>query len=166
MNRRDFIGWAGLGAIISSLPVAIAACSDTTTTTEPETPPPPPETQSSPETTSMESVDSTPREDGFAAIGKVSELDAAGFIGKKDFLGQQVIVIRDPADAAALVAVNALCPHEGCAVDWKGDASEFVCPCHAAKFDPTGAVIEGPAKEALPIYEAKVEEDLVLVKVS
>lgn len=155
MQRRDFINWVGLGVIASSLPVALAACQpESDTATVPET-----------ETDGGEAaIDSTPREDGFAAVGTVAELDDTGSVSDKDFLGTQVAVIRDPANESALIAVNSLCTHQGCTVDWDGSA--FACPCHGSSFGPDGAVMGGPAPAPLESYEAKIDGDLVLVKVS
>lgn len=151
MKRRDFINWVGLGILAGSLPVAIAACQSEDTASTPAT-----DDSATPE------VDSTPREDGFAAIGTVAELDSQGFLANKTFQGQQVIVVRGASD---VVALNSLCTHQGCSVDWDGDAEAFACPCHGSQFSPDGAVTEGPATSPLAVFEAKIEEDLVLVKV-
>ena len=159
MKRRDFINWVGLGALASSLPVAIAACQSNNTAS---TPTGDTENGSVPES---EAVDDTPREDGFAAVGTVAALDEAGFLSDKTFQGEQVAVIRDPADTTAVIAVNSLCTHQGCSVEWDGSAL-FACPCHGSKFNPDGSVAEGPAASPLGKFEAKIEGELVLVKVS
>lgn len=155
MKRRDFMNWVGLGALATSLPVAIAACQPAAETDV--------SSEDAPAAGGTE-VDSTPREDGFAAVGTVAELDEAGSVSDKDFLGTQVAVIRNPADASAVIAVNSLCTHQGCTVDWDGSA--FACPCHGSSFGTDGAVAGGPAPSPLEVYEAKIDGDLVLVKVS
>jgi cytochrome b6-f complex iron-sulfur subunit len=151
MKRRDFINWIGLGALATSLPVAIAACQSDDATTPADAPDAP--------------AGDAARADGFAAIGTVAELDAAGSLANPSLQGEAVIVIRDPADAAAVVALSSVCNHQGCNVDWESDTAAFVCPCHDSKFATDGAVTAGPATEALGAFEAKIEEDLVLVKV-
>lgn len=155
MKRRDFMNWIGLGVLATSLPAAIAACQSAT------------DTASTSEEAAGESaeIDSTPRADGFAAVGTVAELDETGSVSDKDFLGTQVAVIRDPANESALIAVNSLCTHQGCTVDWD-NAGAFACPCHGSKFGADGSVQGGPAPSPLEIYEAKIDGDLVLVKVS
>lgn len=147
MNRREFMTWIGVGALATSLPVAIAAC-QSDTAEAPSTPPAEP---------------AAARDDGFAAIGTVAELDQAGFLASSNFQGTQVIVARDPANADAVIAVDSLCTHQGCTVDWEGGA--FACPCHGSSFNPDGTVAAGPASSPLPVYEAKIEDDQVLVKV-
>lgn len=151
MKRRDFVNWVGLGVLAGSLPVALVACqSEETASTAPA------------ENAETPAIDTTPREDGFAAIGTVTELDGQGFLASKTFQGEQVIVVRNAGD---VIALNSLCTHQGCSVDWNGDAEALACPCHGSKFSLDGAVTEGSATGPLDVFKAKVEEDLVLVKV-
>ena len=159
MNRREFVSWVGMGALATSLPVAIAACqSETASTSE--------ESEAPEETTSDAGADtgSEASADGFAELGTVSELEESGSLSSKNFQGEQVVVIQDPNNADALIAVNSLCTHQGCSVAWEGGV--FACPCHGSSFNPDGTVASGPASEPLATYEAKVEGDQVLVKVS
>ncbi|AFY39167.1 Rieske (2Fe-2S) iron-sulfur domain protein [[Leptolyngbya] sp. PCC 7376] len=160
MKRREFLSWVGLGAIATSLPVAIAACSDGGET---ESTAPAAQTEKSPEGEKVE-IDTTPREDGFAAIGTVEQLDEEGSISNKNFNGEQVAVIRDPAASDALIAVNAFCTHQGCTVAWAGES--FDCPCHGSKFSESGEVLSGPASKELGTFTAMIEEELVYVKVA
>ena len=51
-----------------------------------------------------------------------------------------------------LFALSAVCTHLGCLVDWNEATQQLACPCHAAFFDTTGAVISGPAPKPLPPY--------------
>lgn len=53
-------------------------------------------------------------------------------------------------------AFSRVCPHAGCLVTWDGSSQVFKCPCHAAVFDRTGAVVSGPAPK--PLAELKVAE--------
>lgn len=152
MKRREFMNWVGLGVLASSLPVAIAACQPSNTTSDSGS-------------EDAAATDDAPREDGFAAIGTVAELDESGSISDKTFQGEQVLVIRDPNNPEMVMAVSSLCTHQGCSVEWS-DSNTFDCPCHGSKFAPDGSVTEGPATEPLPTFEAKVEDELVLVKVA
>ena len=93
MERRTFMSWIGVGALATSLPVAIAACQSGSTPTAED------------EVTADADTDTTVGADGFAVVGTVEDLDAAGFIANDRFQGQRVIVIRDPADASSLIAV-------------------------------------------------------------
>jgi len=51
-----------------------------------------------------------------------------------------------------LFAFSAICTHLGCLVDWNESVQQLTCPCHAAFFDTTGAVISGPAPKPLLPY--------------
>ncbi|MGD1897646.1 MAG: ubiquinol-cytochrome c reductase iron-sulfur subunit [Phormidesmis sp.] len=163
MKRRAFMNWVGVSFMATSLPVAIAACSPAEDTAEDaaedvtEAADPCGATEAA-----TEEVDSSVRDDGFAALGTVTELDDAGFLADKDFVAGAVIVIRDPANPDGIIALDSMCPHQGCHVDWTD--TEFACPCHGSKFSTDGEVTDGPANEALGSYEAKIEDDLVLIQ--
>ncbi len=156
MKRRDFLNFVGLGLVATSLPVALAACGSSETA---EAPAVDADLDTAP---AAEEVDSSIRDDGFAALGTVAELDAEGSLSSKSFIAGPVVAIRDPANAEGVIALDSMCTHQGCSVAWA--EGEFACPCHGSKFSADGAVIEGPATEALGTYEAKVEGDLVLIK--
>ncbi|MBF2027748.1 MAG: Rieske (2Fe-2S) protein [Oscillatoriales cyanobacterium C42_A2020_001] len=149
MDRRSFLSWVGVGWIASCLPVAIAACSNTSTS------------GNAPQASAPRS---SPRADGFQAVGTVATLDQSGQLLVKDFVGGSVLVVRDPANPNAIAAVSPTCTHQGCIVEWKTDQKAFVCPCHAAKFATNGQVLESPASRPLQTFTAKVEGDSILVK--
>lgn len=154
MKRREFVNWVGLGILATSLPVAIAACNSEDTVSDA-----PADGSAG---ASAVKVDETPRADGFAALGTVADLDTNGYLAKKGFIAGPVIVIRDPANADSVIALNSMCTHQGCSVEWK--ESTFDCPCHGSKFNTDGSVATGPATEPLAPYEAIIDGDLVLVK--
>lgn len=156
MKRREFGNLVGLGLIATSLPVAIAACNSADTVTDGAA------TDGADSAGAPPKLDDTPRADGFAALGTVADLDADGYLAKKSFIAGPVIVIRDPANADSVIALNSMCTHQGCSVEWKDDA--FACPCHGSKFNTDGSVATGPATDPLSSYEAMIEGDIVLVK--
>ncbi|HEY9663325.1 MAG TPA: ubiquinol-cytochrome c reductase iron-sulfur subunit [Allocoleopsis sp.] len=144
MDRREFLGWVSVGGVVGCLPATLAACTP----------------QSSP----SDSQATAPRADGFVEVGTVADLDQKGQIAAKDAAGNPVLVVRNPANAEAIVAVNPTCTHAGCAVNWTQDQQEFVCPCHSSKFAIDGKVLQGPATAPLPTYTAKLEGNTILVK--
>ncbi len=149
MDRRTFLSWVGMGWVASSLPIAIAACSPTQSSSNP------------PVTTDKQSSApaSPARSDGFVKVGTTAELDAGAIVLPKSAIGP-VAVVRNQG---VLAAVNPTCTHQGCVVAWQ--SSEYVCPCHQAKFSATGGVIgQGPAKVPLKVYQVQIEGSDVLVK--
>ena len=64
------------------------------------------------------------------------------------------------------VAVNLICRHKGCTVEYNGQ--KFVCPCHGSQYSADGTVIHGPALKNLRTYETVYDKDkgTVLVKMS
>jgi cytochrome b6-f complex iron-sulfur subunit len=146
MDRRSFINLVGLGAIATSLPVALAACS-------------------AKETTKVAPVAGQPASE-FKSVGTLAELEKKGFLLNKETAGSPVLVVRDSSDASKVIAVNPTCSHEKCIVDWEGSRKAFECACHGAKFSPTGELVKGPATKALATYAAKVEGGSVMVKLA
>lgn len=151
MNRREFFNYMGIGALATSLPVAIAACR------------PKPISTADKESGDDATGDFVTREDGFAAIGTVAELDAVGFIANVRFQGKRVIVIKDPTDASSVLAFESVCPHAACTVTW--EESLFDCNCHGSQFNADGTVSTGPSPEPLGSFDAKIEDEQIWVKV-
>jgi glycine/D-amino acid oxidase-like deaminating enzyme/nitrite reductase/ring-hydroxylating ferredoxin subunit len=56
-------------------------------------------------------------------------------------------VYRD--DDGELHAVSLRCPHMGCLLRFNSAERSWDCPCHGSRFDPDGAVLEGPAVQNL-----------------
>ena len=49
------------------------------------------------------------------------------------------------AEDGTLHVHSAACTHLGCVVRWNAGERSWDCPCHGSRFDPYGAVINGPA---------------------
>jgi cytochrome b6-f complex iron-sulfur subunit len=60
-------------------------------------------------------------------------------------------------------ALSLVCTHLGCLVNWVPEAGEFQCPCHGSRFDPNGAVLQGPAPLPLKRYNARVSGTTVVI---
>ena len=61
------------------------------------------------------------------------------------------------------VAFSAICPHLGCAFQWRGDEGHFVCPCHLSVFSLSGEVVSGPSPRPLDRLDVRVENGRLLV---
>lgn len=135
MKRRDFINWVGLGALASSLPVAIAACSTQTATPE-----------------------------GWQSVATSADLDKDGKLLVNNSPVGPVLLVGTSQAAANLIAVNPTCTHRGCTVEWKAEDKKFVCPCHQAEFGADGTVQKSPAVRPLSTYATKIEGNSIFVK--
>lgn len=150
MNRRDFMQCMGLGALATSLPVAIAACTPKPDTPKPDTP-----------ANSSSSPDKTGPAGEYITIGTLAELNQKGYLSNTTAFTEPVIAIQDPTTPDAIIALSSKCTHNGCEVAWQEDL--FACPCHGSKFNPDGTVVQGPATKVLKPFSAKIENDTVLV---
>lgn len=62
----------------------------------------------------------------------------------------------DAGEGGSLRALSARCPHQGCHVDWKPDAGQFACPCHASVWGRDGGLLGGPARRGLDPLPVRV----------
>ncbi len=70
----------------------------------------------------------------------------------------QALLLNTPD---GFVALSAICPHLGCQVEPSPDG--FACPCHASRFDAAGALLSGPAPQALRRLRLEETEDGQLI---
>ena len=71
--------------------------------------------------------------------GKVIEID-----------GKKIAAYRD--ESGEVHALNPVCTHAACIVNWNGGEKSWDCPCHGARYDIDGKVITGPATMDLQNY--------------
>jgi thiosulfate dehydrogenase [quinone] large subunit len=125
------------GGTAASLPPAGGNAGGGTTTASPPDGPPP---------------GGTPRG---VAIGPASAVPVGGAAAFTD-PGHGVPAYVVQPTAGRYTAFSAVCPHAGCRVQYSSRDGEFVCPCHGARFDRTGSVLQGPATRSLsPITVAE-----------
>lgn len=104
-----------------------------------------------------------PAGDGFARVAKASDIPDGTMLGVITADGTRVCLLND---GGVIRAVGDECPHQGFALS----AGELVgngtieCVWHGARFDcRSGAVVRGPADEALPVFETRVSNGEVFV---
>jgi 3-phenylpropionate/trans-cinnamate dioxygenase ferredoxin subunit len=100
---------------------------------------------------------------GFEAVAKVEEVPEEGTFGIVKETGEPVCLIRH---AGRITAVSDNCTHQDFAMSL-GDVlpdGTIQCAWHGARFDcATGAVRQGPATDALPVFEVRIEDGMILV---
>ncbi|RYF22204.1 MAG: FAD-dependent oxidoreductase [Flavobacteriales bacterium] len=71
-----------------------------------------------------------------AEEGKIVELD-----------GEKLAVYKDKA--GKITALNPVCTHAKCIVNFNSEEKSWDCPCHGGRFDLCGKVITGPPRQDL-----------------
>ncbi|WP_028707393.1 Rieske (2Fe-2S) protein [Propionicicella superfundia] len=139
VSRRVVLSAGAAGALLIA-----AGCADTT------------QTSGAPATTTTPSADATgatsPSTGGNATSasagsspGVVATTDVP--VGGGVILSADELVVTQPA-AGTFVGLSTICPHQQCPVGSITDG-KIICPCHNSEFDLTGAVLQGPATQAL-----------------
>ncbi len=54
------------------------------------------------------------------------------------------------------LAISSVCTHLHCIVNWNELTKRFECPCHGAKFNEEGEVLEGPPPRPLDLHKLEV----------
>lgn len=103
--------------------------------------------------------------DSGVRIAKVSELSRAKSIAF-NFPNEEPALLLDTGKPVpggigpnkSIVAYSTLCQHMGCPLEYEEASQEFVCPCHASRFDParSGMATEGPSPRGLPRIELAI----------
>jgi glycine/D-amino acid oxidase-like deaminating enzyme/nitrite reductase/ring-hydroxylating ferredoxin subunit len=68
-----------------------------------------------------------------------------------EFEGKKVAAYRD--ENGAIHALNPVCTHAKCIVNWNSEEKSWDCPCHGARFDIDGKVLNGPADKDLEKFD-------------
>ena len=69
------------------------------------------------------------------------------------------VYLRRTADGK-LLALNVVCPHAGCFVDFLPERGHYHCPCHNSSFAVTGKIDDptSPAARGMDTLEAEVRD--------
>ncbi len=59
------------------------------------------------------------------------------------------------------IALSPVCTHLGCLVNWDSINKEFICPCHAGRYDMWGNVLGGPPLKPLKRLPLEIKDNLV-----
>jgi menaquinol-cytochrome c reductase iron-sulfur subunit len=61
-------------------------------------------------------------------------------------------------NGANVEALNVVCPHAGCFVDFRADKKDYYCPCHNSSFNLDGRIAnpKSPSPRAMDVLEVEV----------
>ena len=62
---------------------------------------------------------------------------------------QNILIINT---GTGIVALSAICTHQGCTVGYNSSKADIECPCHGSVFSTSGSVLVGPASSPLRSY--------------
>ncbi len=102
-----------------------------------------------------------PSHGSLRAIARISEIPE-GAAHYFDYPGpdQQAVLLHLPG--GQFVAYSLRCTHLSCAVYFKTDSRELICPCHHGVFNPeTGDPVAGPPRRRLEQITLKQEGDML-----
>lgn len=92
-------------------------------------------------------------------LAKVADIPVGGAISVTASDGTSIILSQPTA--GKIVALSAVCTHQGCTV--APDGADLVCPCHGSVFAAAdGANVSGPASRPLPTVAVTVADGEVL----
>ena len=90
---------------------------------------------------------------GIEKIKSVSELspDSGEIV---EFEGRKLAIYKD--HNGTIQALDPVCTHTKCIVNWNNSEKSWDCPCHGARFDTDGTVMTGPARADLSMINIDV----------
>lgn len=99
------------------------------------------------------------------AIGldKAAKLKLVGGAALLKVADRQILFVRD--SETTVRAINPICTHRKCTVEYKSEDKQIVCPCHGSKFDLKGRVLTGPAEKPLETYDSTLDGDRIVFSV-
>jgi len=89
--------------------------------------------------------------------GKVTDFKVGEII---PFRKERTFILRTER---GFLAISAICTHLHCVVNWNEMLKKFECPCHGAKFNLNGEVLEGPPPRPLDLYKLQLVAGNVVV---
>jgi cytochrome b6-f complex iron-sulfur subunit len=97
------------------------------------------------------------REEKIFIAGKVSDFKMGEVVA---FRKEKTFVVRLEG---GFLAISSVCTHLHCIVNWNELTKRFECPCHGAKFNEQGEVLEGPPPRALDLHKLEVAAGNVVI---
>lgn len=89
--------------------------------------------------------------------GKVTDFKVGEVI---PFRKERTFILRTEG---GFLAISAICTHLHCIVNWNEMLKKFECPCHGAKFNQNGEVLEGPPPRPLDLNKLQIVAGNVVV---
>jgi Rieske Fe-S protein len=75
-----------------------------------------------------------------------------------EYEGNKTGIYKD--EAGNLFAIDPVCPHMKCLVEWNNTEKSWDCPCHGSRFSYTGELLTGPSTHDLKAYQLSLQGGL------
>ncbi len=93
----------------------------------------------------------------YEQINALAEL-APGEATVAEWENRKVAIYKD--DNGKIYALNPVCPHAACIVNWNTAEKTWDCPCHGGRYAPNGTLLTGPATHGLAsLLEQPIDGD-------
>jgi cytochrome b6-f complex iron-sulfur subunit len=73
---------------------------------------------------------------------------------------QNILIINN---GTKIIALSAICTHQGCTVAYNASKDDIECPCHGSVYSSSGSVLVGPAPSPLRSYPATLTDNLLTI---
>lgn len=101
-----------------------------------------------------------PRRTGESGAKKIADTIAPGGSVAFTYPGPDDRAVAIRLANGALVAYSSICTHLSCAVLWRAEHEELLCPCHNGRFEASsGEVLAGPPPRPLPVIDLEERSD-------
>ena len=112
-------------------------------------------------TVKPDSLIATPEPLAVISLEDAPDLASIGKSARIEIHGKKILLIRDAENSVR--AVSASCTHERVKLRYDKKRNQIRCPAHGSRFELSGEVIRGPAEEALTRYDARLEDNRILI---
>ena len=72
--------------------------------------------------------------------------------------------LRHDKATDSVIAFNTICPHLGCAIDYRQANADFYCPCHTSTFSLSGERLNKIPPRDMDPMEVKIKDDQIWLK--
>jgi len=97
------------------------------------------------------------------SLSKIKKLEAVGGWAILKIKGHHILFIRESTDTVK--AVDSVCTHKKCTVEYNRESKKIICPCHGSEFHTDGKVLTPPAKEPLKSYPVTLSDGKVVIAI-
>ena len=93
-------------------------------------------------------------------VARLGEVDGWAILRIK---GRHILFVRDTDET--IRAIDSVCTHKKCTVEYQPKLKKIVCPCHGSQFHLDGRVLSSPAEKPLEVFAAELTDGKVILTI-